>query len=73
MATTKTNAFYGFSTRTYYVSETGRFWLIQSAARVDGLPIEVDVLPDGGDWLDFGIDMDLVDTVREFKEVGSIQ
>ena len=57
--------FYGFERGTYFVTENGRFWLVQSDDR-DDLPVEVDSLPDGGEWLDSRIcqDIDVSEVIR---------
>lgn len=52
------SGFCGFDWGTYYVTETGRVWLIQSDDRND-LPVEVSELPEGGEWLDAAICHDL--------------
>lgn len=59
MAATETKTgFYGFDWGTYYVTETGRKWLVQSDDR-DELPVEVNELPEGGEWLSAALCHDL--------------
>lgn len=50
--------FYGFEWGTYFEDESGRYWLIQSDDR-DDLPVEVDDLPEGGQWLPNSVCMDI--------------
>ena len=57
MTTTEKTGFYGFEWGTYYCTN-GRTWLVQSDDH-DRLPVEVDHLPEGGEWLPRAVCHDL--------------